>query len=691
MKKKLLILSLFILCLCILAGCECKHEWIDADCLTAKTCSKCEITEGEALGHSFAPATCEAPETCTRCGVTQGEVLPHSFGEWIIGENEMTHICEACGASEAAELDREICLQQFLSGHWDLSGMVDNGQSYSAYSFKDDFLYYFSASKDSSAVLYNGEQEMRCTWAFDSYNEIEGIPFYYFILTFEDQLQISGFLADPQGENELYFFTGENSYILLEKNQLVASAMEGIWAAAENGRVYTLTLNADRSFTGNLGSNVSGIWHLRPLYTSYGNRTCYVLLSYTRDGEAYTESVYLGFGSEDMGVSLEEYIKNYELSFGIRLDEDAYANFRHMSEEDLTVLEDAVTDGPLKISGTWTSSSVSTYDYNSSTSDNRNVTDYTITFAEDGTFTAALDQERTGTWEFRGVSMSYGTVYYSYNLKFDGVSEDVYTSLYDGNLHFSKSTQSSSTTIYFCQMTEEEAAAQEAAMREGITELIGSWTSLYILEHDYDAGTSAYKNEMDYSITFSGDGTFTAALDQNRTGTWEFADWDVYEDEYNKSTSYTFYLRFDGVSGTVYTSLSNGGLYLSGNSKSISFAQMTAEEHNAFRKGLELAEGTWTAVSATRYNNQTNSEETLDASGYSLTVNADYTFSVTLDTAASGTWYLGRYDPEYGYSYFFQSGESGHYSVTLSNDGSLYIYIWNEADSTNTEIQMKQS
>lgn len=53
MKKKL-ITAFFaiILPLLVLTGCGCKHEWVDATCTAPKTCSKCQETEGEALGHT---------------------------------------------------------------------------------------------------------------------------------------------------------------------------------------------------------------------------------------------------------------------------------------------------------------------------------------------------------------------------------------------------------------------------------------------------------------------------------------------------------------------------------------------------------------------------------------------------------------------------------------------------------------
>lgn len=52
MKKKILVAILvYVMCL-LLAGCACKHDWVEATCTEPKTCSKCGETEGEPLGHT---------------------------------------------------------------------------------------------------------------------------------------------------------------------------------------------------------------------------------------------------------------------------------------------------------------------------------------------------------------------------------------------------------------------------------------------------------------------------------------------------------------------------------------------------------------------------------------------------------------------------------------------------------------
>lgn len=59
------------------------HDFAAADCDTAKTCTVCGATEGEALGHTWADADCDTPKTCTVCGNNYGTVNAnaHAYGD----------------------------------------------------------------------------------------------------------------------------------------------------------------------------------------------------------------------------------------------------------------------------------------------------------------------------------------------------------------------------------------------------------------------------------------------------------------------------------------------------------------------------------------------------------------------------------------------------------------------------------
>ena len=101
MIRKYFTLLPVLLCVLLLTGCGCSHEWKEADCTTPKICTKCDATEGEALGHSFGEATCAAPSTCAGCGITEGEALSHNFGEATCAAPST---CTGCGTTEGEAL-----------------------------------------------------------------------------------------------------------------------------------------------------------------------------------------------------------------------------------------------------------------------------------------------------------------------------------------------------------------------------------------------------------------------------------------------------------------------------------------------------------------------------------------------------------------------------------------------------------
>lgn len=102
MKKYSLILLSFLLGGILLAGCSCQHQWTDATCTEPKTCSKCALTEGEALGHSWKDADCVTPKTCSRCAVTEGSPLDH---RWEAATCTRPKTCRVCSATEGQPLE----------------------------------------------------------------------------------------------------------------------------------------------------------------------------------------------------------------------------------------------------------------------------------------------------------------------------------------------------------------------------------------------------------------------------------------------------------------------------------------------------------------------------------------------------------------------------------------------------------
>lgn len=72
MKQKIAIVLLLCILTASLTGCECNHNWQEADCVTPKTCTKCGETEGAPLGHKWECATFSAPKKCKVCAEEEG-------------------------------------------------------------------------------------------------------------------------------------------------------------------------------------------------------------------------------------------------------------------------------------------------------------------------------------------------------------------------------------------------------------------------------------------------------------------------------------------------------------------------------------------------------------------------------------------------------------------------------------------
>lgn len=91
--KKISVLFMALLCLLVLSGCSCKHEWQDATCTTPRLCKLCGEGEGETLGHDWQEATCTTVKTCARCGRTEGDPLGHVWQDATCTEPKTCTVC----------------------------------------------------------------------------------------------------------------------------------------------------------------------------------------------------------------------------------------------------------------------------------------------------------------------------------------------------------------------------------------------------------------------------------------------------------------------------------------------------------------------------------------------------------------------------------------------------------------------
>ena len=99
--KKVFTTIAILVSLVSLVACGCKHEWTDATCTNPQKCIKCNITNGEPLGHTMIDATCQKAKHCSVCGVTEGTVSPHN---WIDATCSAPQTCTVCNVTEGEKL-----------------------------------------------------------------------------------------------------------------------------------------------------------------------------------------------------------------------------------------------------------------------------------------------------------------------------------------------------------------------------------------------------------------------------------------------------------------------------------------------------------------------------------------------------------------------------------------------------------
>ena len=146
MKKKsfVILIAVFAALMLIRCGIDylkgCEHDWREATCEEARTCSKCGDVEGEPIGHDWQEATCLSPKKCAVCGKTEGKKTDHVWGEatctepgrcaicgaenlyapplghdWMNATMEEPYICARCGEKDG----EPIPLSQFNRGSLD--------------------------------------------------------------------------------------------------------------------------------------------------------------------------------------------------------------------------------------------------------------------------------------------------------------------------------------------------------------------------------------------------------------------------------------------------------------------------------------------------------------------------------------------------------------------------------------------
>jgi len=265
--KRRLILALCILCIFVLSGCGCEHEWVEASCLVPKFCPLCEDTEGEALGHSWQEADCENPRSCALCNATEGEALGHdwqeadcenpqsckrceaiegealghdwqelgcdkpltcsvcaaengeplghAFGEWAPDNEVMSRSCARCYDVETVPVNHELIGTQWLIGSWTstytevegIGGVLFNG--------------YSAQINADGSVRFLIDETLEGTWEWDMYRMLDDGTECYDFLTYIENVGFQLTIFPVEGEKVLglwIYFIDAGVYVEFEKD-----------------------------------------------------------------------------------------------------------------------------------------------------------------------------------------------------------------------------------------------------------------------------------------------------------------------------------------------------------------------------------------------------------------------------------------------------------------------------------------
>lgn len=575
--------------------------------------------------------------------VNPQETCAHQWQKWVLGETEMTRVCEICQLEESMAIDRGIYVTQQLEGHWDLYGVYtqQTGLMPAMYVLGDDTVGpYFRFDPEGTAQLFDGETTSTVTCRFQEYDPEK--EFYKIAAT-----------GDSDGSEIALYFDGianriqlatADSVLVFDQNLETVEKMTGIWAGSENGSVYSLELHEDRSFTADFGETFTGTWHLRTPVDMGGYPTGGLGLKYTQNDSTVMQNSYLNYDGD-------------ESSFGMKLEDGGYATFNKVDEETLNQMKETAQASTSAITGQWTAINVMDYSIEGH-SLAAPVSGYVMTFAEDGTFTASLDQERFGTWRFVSV-LSDGSLFYE--LLFDGISQGTHIQIRPESGEFNLYNSETSRDLTFVQMTEDKKAALEADWKKAGDLIAGDWTSFSVQGFNDSTDTM----DFSYTISFAPDGTFTSNLKDGSSGKWWIA--------YVSYGNCYYYLETDTTNQKFYGSLYeyNRTLNFTDSGRDIQFGQYSDEELKKIEEAPGRLIGSWSSE-----NN-------------SMTINADGTFTSTLEAISSGTWsFIGYEEGKWVYEFMIDDSYTG-YHYRLSADGVLDVWYFGPNDGQESEAMTK--
>ena len=723
MKKRILFAVLALTMLFVLSGCVCEHQWVEANCLTPKTCSLCEETEGDPLGHDWLPAECTQPEHCSRCEETVGEALGHT---WVEADCVTPKTCSVCAETEGEAL-----------GHtWeDATCVLPKTCSVCAATEGEALGHTW---EDATCVL-----PKTCSVCAETEGEALGHAWAEATCVLPKTCSVCA-----ETEGEALGHTWEDATCVLPKTCSVCAETEGeamghTWQDATCAAPETCSLCGETQ--GEALPHTFGHWSINGEQMT---RTCSGCQKEETTATDY--SVYLDEALSGEWIATYGYYKDelYHINAGINQQFVAiYLNFlengkvQYFSEGadpqyqegtwqfDEASFQDATDGFPILVTTENDTHSFAFFDENGASfilgagidpfelmvltreADERvanslsestwvaitkDLEVFEINFAEDYTFTGYRGSgEITGSWHIRNTYATeysvLGDIVVTYQkdgrpcilplkIYYSGFGDDMDAALKEPYIietfNYENQIRFNEISSYY----EVDVIALQQKIVDAPTSILGTWNSVQTSE--YSGENSVREANTSFTITFLEDGTY--ALDEllaqwmglPATGTWQI---ESMEANYQGELDLDLDFEPSGSSKYAYGYVTSDGLHFNSENLSVKFVQMSDEEKATLDKAAQEADtvilGDWTSLTVRDYSQEQS--VTLHTSDYQLTFLEDGTFMMNdafvtaTGKEAGGTWKHESVElSQYG-----QSAVILQYKLIFADGSDAYVYL----------------
>ena len=448
----------------------------------------------------------------------------HTFGDWVPAETQMQRLCTACGETELRDMTDEEQFKQLLNGHWQPYEVTMMGVTRLVYYLRTGVWHVYADYDGGDSLTYVSSLSERGIDQFTKKLEIHYSHFdaqtgiHHATATSADGHSAQIQLETGHGEPLLYLTPDPETdlfdRVVFSRYAQVAPVAVGTWSGIVDGKVLSVTLNEDLTFTSNIETYPSGTWQLAP---GDGFWVGSVQLFYKdKSGQSVFD---LGYFSNTPSYvpDIEEELPDWEMILYPPRGNDMW-QLRKVQPE---LLQPLLDKGGDHIIGIWDSKSTRSLSGADTTTHIQ--TGYSLTVKEDGTFTMMADKKITGTWTANGTTTVKGHSRYQYLFTYPGCGKNgdgVAIIPESGTLSFPFKQGNRYTYLHFAQYSEDQWEDYLA----GPDLLTGSYASRKIVRYDKETGAATEMPETGYRLTIREDGTVEGTLHKDVSGTWFYDD-----------------------------------------------------------------------------------------------------------------------------------------------------------------------